>query len=168
MVTWIRLAQKIYRVSMNWIRTIFKGCTRCIRFLHQQGPGMQGFFFFLLNLNLIVIYKRSWQSSIFQVYWLAIDYLVVAKSAIVSTTFFLFVSIFISYIQSNMKNCFRNLLKMCDLQSCGSYFTAVLYVEHWCEEKFKCLSLGSPDFSDLELVSYWLDSWFDCGNNLDC
>lgn len=39
------------------------------------------------------------------------------------------------------------------LQNCGSYFTAVLYVEHWCEEKFNCLTLGNPDFSHLELVS---------------
>ncbi|XP_051142572.1 serine/threonine-protein kinase ATM isoform X2 [Andrographis paniculata] len=48
-----------------------------------------------------------------KVYWLAVDYLVVAKSAI----------------------------------DCGSYFTAFLYVEHWCEEHFNSLTLGSPDFS---------------------
>ncbi|KAK1369721.1 hypothetical protein POM88_035813 [Heracleum sosnowskyi] len=59
----------------------------------------------------------------FIVYWLAIDYLVVAKSAI----------------------------------SCGSYFTAVLYVGHLCEEKFKCLTLGSPDFSDLELLPHHIE-----------
>ncbi|XP_078431049.1 serine/Threonine-kinase ATM-like protein isoform X2 [Wolffia australiana] len=48
-----------------------------------------------------------------KVYWLAIDYLVVAKVAI----------------------------------HCGSYFTAVMYIEYWCEENFNCLELGSPDFS---------------------
>lgn len=53
-----------------------------------------------------------------KVYWLTIDYLVVAKAAI----------------------------------CCGSYFTAVMYVEHWCEEHFNCLALGSPDFSQLELL----------------
>ncbi|KAK9943183.1 hypothetical protein M0R45_008801 [Rubus argutus] len=53
-----------------------------------------------------------------KVYWLSIDYLVVAKSAIV----------------------------------CGSYFTAVMYVEHWCEEHFNSLTLGSPDFSHVETL----------------
>ncbi|KAI5683411.1 hypothetical protein M9H77_04639 [Catharanthus roseus] len=53
-----------------------------------------------------------------KVYWLPIDYLVVAKSAI----------------------------------NCGSYFTAVMYVEHWCEEHFQSLTLGSPDFSHLEVL----------------
>ncbi|KAK1363096.1 serine/threonine-protein kinase ATM, partial [Heracleum sosnowskyi] len=67
----------------------------------------------------LVISSSLWE----KVYWLAIDYLVVAKSAI----------------------------------SCGSYFTAVLYVEHWCEEKFKCLTLGSPDFSDLELLPHHIE-----------
>ncbi|KAL0318430.1 UNVERIFIED_CONTAM: Serine/threonine-protein kinase ATM, partial [Sesamum angustifolium] len=52
------------------------------------------------------------------VYWLALDYLVVAKSAI----------------------------------DCGSYFTAFLYVEHWCEEHFNSLRLGSPDFSHHETL----------------
>ncbi|XP_048138241.1 serine/threonine-protein kinase ATM isoform X2 [Rhodamnia argentea] len=31
--------------------------------------------------------------------------------------------------------------------SCGSYFTSIMYVEHWCEENFKSLTLGRPDFS---------------------
>lgn len=53
-----------------------------------------------------------------KVYWLPIDYLVVAKSAL----------------------------------NCGSYFTAVMYVEHWCEEHFNSLTLGSPDFSHLEVL----------------
>ncbi|KAL8457793.1 hypothetical protein ACS0TY_035608 [Phlomoides rotata] len=53
-----------------------------------------------------------------KVYWLAVDYLVVAKSAI----------------------------------DCGSYFTAFLYVEHWCEEHFNSLTLGSPDFSHHETL----------------
>ncbi|XP_043704321.1 serine/threonine-protein kinase ATM isoform X2 [Telopea speciosissima] len=53
-----------------------------------------------------------------KVYWLSIDYLVVAKSAI----------------------------------HCGSYFTAVMYAEHWCEEHFNSLTLGSPDFSPLDLL----------------
>ncbi|KAF3772764.1 Serine/threonine-protein kinase [Nymphaea thermarum] len=47
------------------------------------------------------------------VYWLNIDYLVVAKSAIF----------------------------------CGLFFSAILYVELWCEEHFKSLTLGNPDFS---------------------
>ncbi|KAJ4840216.1 hypothetical protein Tsubulata_002970 [Turnera subulata] len=51
------------------------------------------------------------------VYWLTIDYLVVAKSAVI----------------------------------CGAYFTSMMYVEHWCEDHFNCLSLGSPDFSDQEV-----------------
>ncbi|KAG9138050.1 hypothetical protein Leryth_001298 [Lithospermum erythrorhizon] len=53
-----------------------------------------------------------------KVYWLQIDYLMVAKAAI----------------------------------KCGSYFTAVMYVEHWCEENFKCLTLGSPDMSHHEVL----------------
>ncbi|KAI3454494.1 hypothetical protein Pfo_011157 [Paulownia fortunei] len=53
-----------------------------------------------------------------KVYWLSVDYLVVAKSAI----------------------------------DCGSYFTAFLYVEHWCEEHFNSLTLGSPDFSHHETL----------------
>ncbi|XP_038683516.1 serine/threonine-protein kinase ATM isoform X2 [Tripterygium wilfordii] len=53
-----------------------------------------------------------------KVYWLSIDYLVIAKSAI----------------------------------NCGSYFTAVMYVEYWCEENFDGLTLGSPDFSHIETL----------------
>ncbi|ONK66300.1 uncharacterized protein A4U43_C06F6270 [Asparagus officinalis] len=51
-----------------------------------------------------------------KVYWLSIDYLVVAEAAI----------------------------------RCGSYFTAIMYVEHWCEEQFNGLTLGCPDFSHKE------------------
>ncbi|XP_076932541.1 serine/threonine-protein kinase ATM-like isoform X2 [Bidens hawaiensis] len=58
-----------------------------------------------------------------KVYWLPIDYLVVAKSAI----------------------------------GCGSYFTAVLYVEHWCQEHFNCLTLGSPDFSHSEMLPHHIE-----------
>ncbi|CAA0826719.1 ataxia-telangiectasia mutated, partial [Striga hermonthica] len=58
-----------------------------------------------------------------KVYWLAVDYLVVAKSAI----------------------------------DCGSYFTAFLYVEHWCEEHFSGLTLGSPDFSHHETLPPHVD-----------
>ncbi|KAK9073522.1 hypothetical protein SSX86_007846 [Deinandra increscens subsp. villosa] len=61
----------------------------------------------------------NWQ----KVYWLSIDYLLVAKSAI----------------------------------GCGSYFTAVLYVEHWCQEHFNCLTLGSPDFSHLEMLPHHIE-----------
>ncbi|KAL8261037.1 hypothetical protein R6Q59_025086 [Mikania micrantha] len=61
----------------------------------------------------------TWQ----KVYWLQIDYLAVAKSAI----------------------------------GCGSYFTAVLYVEHWCQEHFYCLTLGSPDFSHLEMLPHHIE-----------
>ncbi|XP_047965261.1 serine/threonine-protein kinase ATM [Salvia hispanica] len=53
-----------------------------------------------------------------KVYWLSVDYLVVAKSAI----------------------------------DCGSFFTAFLYVEHWCEEHFNALTLGTPDFSHHETL----------------
>ncbi|KAH9720220.1 serine/threonine-protein kinase ATM [Citrus sinensis] len=35
---------------------------------------------------------------------------------------------------------------------CGLYFTSVMYVEHWCEEHYKSLTLGSPDFSHLETL----------------
>ncbi|XP_068637362.1 serine/threonine-protein kinase ATM isoform X2 [Aristolochia californica] len=53
-----------------------------------------------------------------KVYWLPIDYLLVAEAAI----------------------------------RCGSYFTAMLYVEHWCEEHFGGLTLGHPNFTHIELV----------------
>ncbi|KAJ6875502.1 serine/threonine-protein kinase ATM [Populus alba x Populus x berolinensis] len=58
-----------------------------------------------------------------KVYWLTIDYLVVAKSAVI----------------------------------CGSYFTAMMYVEHWCEEHFNGLMLGSPDFSHLEVLPHHIE-----------
>ncbi|KAF5933201.1 hypothetical protein HYC85_029372 [Camellia sinensis] len=58
-----------------------------------------------------------------KVYWLSIDYLLVAKSAI----------------------------------SCGAYFTAVLYVEHWCEEHFNTLTLGSPDFSHIDILPHHIE-----------
>ncbi|XP_044477149.1 serine/threonine-protein kinase ATM isoform X3 [Mangifera indica] len=58
-----------------------------------------------------------------KVYWLSIDYLVVAKSAVIS----------------------------------GSYFTALMYVEHWCEEHFKSLTLGRPDFSHLETLPHHVE-----------
>ncbi|KAA8540818.1 hypothetical protein F0562_024781 [Nyssa sinensis] len=58
-----------------------------------------------------------------KVYWLSIDYLLVAKSAI----------------------------------SCGAYFTAVMYVEHWCEEHFNILTLGSPDFSHLDILPHHIE-----------
>ncbi|KAJ8476072.1 hypothetical protein OPV22_019799 [Ensete ventricosum] len=61
----------------------------------------------------------SWK----KVYWLSIDYLMVAKAAI----------------------------------HCGSYFTAIMYVEHWCEEHFNGLQLGCPDFSQLELLPPHID-----------
>ncbi|PON35174.1 Phosphatidylinositol 3-kinase, Vps34 type, partial [Parasponia andersonii] len=66
------------------------------------------------TLNAVPVSTSLWN----KVYWLSIDYLAVAKSAII----------------------------------CGSYFTAVMYVEHWCEEHFKSLTLGSPDFSDIEML----------------
>ncbi|KAM7471306.1 hypothetical protein LguiA_009489 [Lonicera macranthoides] len=40
---------------------------------------------------------------------------------------------------------------------CGSYFTAVLYVEHWSEEHFRSLTLGSPDFSHLETLPHHIE-----------
>ncbi|XP_077244126.1 serine/Threonine-kinase ATM-like protein isoform X2 [Tasmannia lanceolata] len=64
--------------------------------------------------NAITMSSSLWK----KVYWLAIDYLLVAKSAIY----------------------------------CGSYFTSVMYVEHWCEEHFNGLTLGDPDFSHLEML----------------
>ncbi|XP_031496138.1 serine/threonine-protein kinase ATM isoform X2 [Nymphaea colorata] len=62
-----------------------------------------------LSSSAEVISCLSWD----KVYWLNIDYLVVAKSAIF----------------------------------CGLFFSAILYVELWCEEHFKSLTLGNPDFS---------------------
>ncbi|XP_034214636.1 serine/threonine-protein kinase ATM isoform X5 [Prunus dulcis] len=58
-----------------------------------------------------------------KVYWLSIDYLIVAKSAVI----------------------------------CGNYFTAVMYVEHWCEEHFNSLTLGSPDFSHIEALPHHIE-----------
>ncbi|XP_010663180.1 serine/threonine-protein kinase ATM isoform X4 [Vitis vinifera] len=58
-----------------------------------------------------------------KVYWLSIDYLDVAKSAII----------------------------------CGSYFTSVMYVEHWCEEHFNSLTLGKPDFSHCEMLPHHIE-----------
>lgn len=88
-----------------------------------------------------------------QVYWLPIDYLVVAKSAIVSIWFLTFLiqvyDLSICLICASITLCFSTFV----LQSCGSCFTAVMYVEHWCEEHFNSLILGSPDFSHLEVVS---------------
>ncbi|KAJ3694312.1 hypothetical protein LUZ60_009792 [Juncus effusus] len=40
---------------------------------------------------------------------------------------------------------------------CASYFTAVVYVELWCEEHFNALTLGSPDFSYQELLPPHID-----------
>uniref|UniRef100_A0A803L8L9 non-specific serine/threonine protein kinase n=1 Tax=Chenopodium quinoa TaxID=63459 RepID=A0A803L8L9_CHEQI len=62
--------------------------------------------------------QGSSTASWHKVYWLNVDYLTVAKSAIL----------------------------------CGSYFTAMLYVEHWCEDHFKNLTLGKPDFSHVETL----------------
>ncbi|KAI9087642.1 hypothetical protein K1719_030512 [Acacia pycnantha] len=36
--------------------------------------------------------------------------------------------------------------------SCGSYFTSVMYVEHWCEEQFMGMTLGGPDFSHKKML----------------
>ncbi|GAB2269841.1 hypothetical protein Dimus_004759 [Dionaea muscipula] len=62
--------------------------------------------------NTTLLSSSTWD----KVYWLSVDYLDVARSAI----------------------------------SCGSYFTSVMYVEHWCEDYFNNLTLGNPDFSHLE------------------
>ncbi|XP_075107784.1 serine/threonine-protein kinase ATM isoform X4 [Nicotiana tabacum] len=64
--------------------------------------------------SVVSISTLSWQ----KVYWISMDYLAVARSAITS----------------------------------GAYFTAVLYVEHWCEENFNSLTLGTPDFSHVEIL----------------
>ncbi|KAG0493501.1 hypothetical protein HPP92_004495 [Vanilla planifolia] len=58
-----------------------------------------------------------------KVYWLSLDYLLVAKAAI----------------------------------HCGSYFTAILYIEHWCEERFNGLTLGAPDFSHMEELPAYIE-----------
>ncbi|KAG0491470.1 hypothetical protein HPP92_004868 [Vanilla planifolia] len=58
-----------------------------------------------------------------KVYWLSLDYLLVAKAAI----------------------------------HCGSYFTAILYIEHWCEERFNGLTLGAPDFSHMEELPTYIE-----------
>ncbi|GFP92353.1 serine/threonine-protein kinase atm [Phtheirospermum japonicum] len=78
----------------------------------------------ITSLGLVTSTSQWEKIGIFdQVYWLAVDYLVVAKSAI----------------------------------DCGSYFTAYLYVEHWCEEHFNGLTLGSPDFSHHETLPPHVD-----------
>ncbi|XVE54961.1 hypothetical protein DITRI_Ditri03aG0123000 [Diplodiscus trichospermus] len=66
------------------------------------------------TLCAMAIATSSWE----KVYWLSIDYLIVARSAII----------------------------------CGSYFTSMMYVENWCEEHFHSLTLGNPDFSNLEML----------------
>ncbi|KAK8518220.1 hypothetical protein V6N13_027695 [Hibiscus sabdariffa] len=66
------------------------------------------------TLSAMTMTTSSWD----KVYWLSIDYLIVARSAII----------------------------------CGSYFTSMMYVEYWCEEHFHSLTLGSPDFSNLEML----------------
>lgn len=102
----------------------------------------------MLSMNAMVL-RRFVASMLyyFQVYWLSINYLVVAKSALVST------SLCPSNIRSSFPpSSFYNLC-LCILQICGSYFTSVLYVEHWCEEHFGNLTLGSPDFSPQEEVN---------------
>ncbi|XP_052731781.1 serine/threonine-protein kinase ATM isoform X2 [Vigna angularis] len=64
--------------------------------------------------NSLAKSPSSWE----KVYWLSIDYLLVAKLA----------------------------------ASCGSYFTSVMYVEYWCEEQFKTLTIGGPDFPHNEML----------------
>ncbi|CAI0398621.1 unnamed protein product, partial [Linum tenue] len=54
-----------------------------------------------------------------KVYWLSVDYLLVAKAAVLS----------------------------------GSYFTSIMYVEHWCKEHYGGLTLGAADFSHVEVLS---------------
>ncbi|XP_022767135.1 serine/threonine-protein kinase ATM isoform X5 [Durio zibethinus] len=66
------------------------------------------------TLSAMAMSTSSWN----KVYWLSIDYLVAARSAII----------------------------------CGSYFTSMMYVEYWCEEHFHSLTLGNPDFSNLEML----------------
>ncbi|GER56830.1 serine/threonine-protein kinase ATM [Striga asiatica] len=84
---------------------------------------LDNFMFGIENELPIAIDQRVKLVAFVQVYWLAVDYLVVAKSAI----------------------------------DCGSYFTAFLYVEHWCEEHFNGLTLGSPDFSHHETLPPHVD-----------
>ncbi|XP_047265673.1 serine/threonine-protein kinase ATM isoform X2 [Capsicum annuum] len=67
-----------------------------------------------ITSSVVSMSTLSWE----KVYWIPIDYLAVARSAITS----------------------------------GAYFTAVLYVEHWCEENFNSLTLGTPDFSHVEIL----------------
>lgn len=86
-----------------------------------------------------------------QVYWLSVDYLVVAKSAIVSTFFIPCSCIPVSEASIPVISIFSFSLLL-HFQDCGSYFTAFLYVEHWCEEHFNGLTLGRPDFSHHETV----------------
>ncbi|XP_055826815.1 serine/threonine-protein kinase ATM isoform X2 [Solanum dulcamara] len=67
-----------------------------------------------ITSSVVSLSTLSWE----KVYWIPVDYLAVARSAITS----------------------------------GAYFTAVLYVEHWCEENFNSLTLGTPDFSHVEIL----------------
>ncbi|XVF09293.1 hypothetical protein REPUB_Repub07fG0080200 [Reevesia pubescens] len=66
------------------------------------------------TLSVETMSTSSWD----KVYWLSIDYLIAARSAII----------------------------------CGSYFTSMMYLEYWCEEHFHGLTLGNPDFSNLEML----------------
>ncbi|GMH31457.1 hypothetical protein Nepgr_033300 [Nepenthes gracilis] len=71
------------------------------------------------TMGAVVLSTSKWD----KVYWVAIDYLVVARSAIIS----------------------------------GSYFTAVMYVEHWCDDHFNNFTLGNPDFSHVEKLPHHIE-----------
>ncbi|GLT47213.1 hypothetical protein SLA2020_209240 [Shorea laevis] len=82
-----------------------------------------------VTLSEMAIFTSSWE----KVYWLSIDYLVVAKSAVI----------------------------------CGSYFSSVMYVEHWCEEHFNSLTLGSPDFSNFEMLPQHIEILISAINHIN-
>uniref|UniRef100_A0A2C9VS06 Serine/threonine-protein kinase ATM n=1 Tax=Manihot esculenta TaxID=3983 RepID=A0A2C9VS06_MANES len=69
---------------------------------------------YMATSSAMSMLTSSWD----KVYWLSIDYLLVAKSAVI----------------------------------CGSYFTAMMYVEYWCEEHFSSLTLGRPDLAHIEVL----------------
>lgn len=90
------------------------------------------------------------------------DYLAVARSAIVSAKllFMLFHFLFLFDVLTFLTLALSLSLSFSpwcqNWQTSGAYFTAVLYVEHWCEENFNSLTLGPPDFSHVEIVSSYV------------
>ena len=110
-------------------------------------------------------------------YWLSVDYLVAARAASVSIPFqllsificlwFLFMPFSTDYSSShvyilsiefiffqvwlissvNRKSMIVLTVASESSQRCSCGFTALMYVEFWCEEQFNRMAIGRPDFS---------------------